>query len=127
MTRRLRLICIAAVLIGTLGALTFNGDLRRLFGERSIDNLPTGDLMGSYRSPDNLYTVKTYLCNGGATVDFAVRAAVSYNQIWYRWPRNIYWQYRCRDANVTWIDSKTVSINGKLLNVERDAYDYRLH
>ena len=39
--------------------------------------------------------------------------------------KNIYWQYRCTEANIVWLDEDTVQINGIELNVKRDTYDYR--
>ena len=35
--------------------------------------LPDGDFIKAYDSPDQKYTINIYLCNGGATVDFAIR------------------------------------------------------
>jgi Family of unknown function (DUF5412) len=87
------------LIMGVGGFVIACGTVHSLF-RNSIDNLPAGDCIGSYDSPDKFYTVKAYLCNGGATVDFAVRSEVTYNKVWYRLPRNIYWQYHCRDATV---------------------------
>ena len=39
--------------------------------------------------------------------------------------KNIYWQYPCQTATVEWLDHKTVKINDKALDVEKDTYDYR--
>lgn len=39
--------------------------------------------------------------------------------------RTIYWNYHCEDFNATWIDNKTVKINGKKLNIFKDKYDWR--
>ncbi len=40
--------------------------------------------------------------------------------------RNIYWNYRESEADIEWTDDVTVSINGIVLNVEIDKYDYRV-
>ena len=39
--------------------------------------------------------------------------------------KNIYWQYPGHTATVEWLDHKTVKINDKALDVEKDTYDYR--
>lgn len=74
-------------------------------------------------SPDGKYTITSYLNNGGATTNWAVLCSVKDNDTGKT--RNIYWQYRCDDANITWIDDTTVNINGVKLNVEKDTYDFR--
>ncbi|NGP62538.1 DUF5412 domain-containing protein [Paenibacillus thiaminolyticus] len=37
----------------------------------------------------------------------------------------MYWQYREEKAKVEWIDESNLIINGKMLNVGQDIYDYR--
>ncbi len=104
--------------------------LRPFFPILSIDNLPTGELLGRYESPDKRHRLSVYRCDGDATVDYAVRAAVLDKRKPYTLfspEKNIYWQYRCNNANVQWLDQTTVRINDKILNVERDVYDWRLH
>lgn len=77
----------------------------------------------SVASPDNRYTVTAYLNNGGATTAYAVLGKVKDNKTGLK--RNIYWQYRCSEAEIEWIDEATVSINGIKLDVKKDTYDYR--
>ena len=90
-----------------------------------MDNLPEGEAIGSYDSPDKRYTVATYRCSGFLTDD-AVRAAVKDNKIPFFGQKNIYWEYHCFDAKVVWKSQSTVQINDKILNVTRgDAYDWR--
>lgn len=74
-------------------------------------------------SPEGTYTASAYLNNGGATTSFAVLVTVKNNKT--GWEKNIYWQNKCENAIMTWIDDKTISINGRTLNVERDVYDFR--
>jgi hypothetical protein len=90
-----------------------------------LDFLPTGDPLGSYDSPDKRYRINTYLCNGGATVDYAVRGAVTDNKKVVFPTKTIYWEYHCNSATVKWLDPNTVRINDQMLNVERDVYDWR--
>lgn len=77
----------------------------------------------SVSSPDNRYTVTAYLNNGGATTAYAVLGTVKDNKTGIN--HNIYWQYRCDDAEIEWLDETTVVINGVELNVKEDIYDYR--
>nr|WP_281365867.1 DUF5412 family protein [Paenibacillus frigoriresistens] len=43
----------------------------------SFTDLPKGDFVQSFPSPNNKYTVKIYLVNGGATVDYAIRGEIT--------------------------------------------------
>lgn len=88
-----------------------------------IDNLPVGQLIEEFPSPDGTYQINAYLVSGNATVDFSVRCEVVETASGAM--RNIYWQYRCSSANVLWIDDHTVDINGIVLNVITDSYDWR--
>ncbi|MGE5395900.1 MAG: DUF5412 family protein [Chitinophagales bacterium] len=90
----------------------------------SLDNLPKGDLLESYPSPDGQYTLNIYRTNGGATTDFAIRGEVIFNKL-DRKPKNIYWEYHRDSADVHWVDNYTANINGHKLNVLKDEYDFR--
>lgn len=86
-------------------------------------NLPAGDIITSSDSPDGSYRVSAYLCNGGATVDYAVRGEVTSLSTGEH--RNIYWEYHCETADIMWIDDNTVKINGRQLDVRTESYDFR--
>ncbi len=73
-------------------------------------------------SPDGNYTVTAYLINGGATTSYTVLCTAKRK---YGFARIIYRQYRCDEAEVEWLDSTTVVINGTKLNIEKDTYDYK--
>lgn len=103
---------IFAVLIYAVNWAFF--DIQRLKGQELLDEVS---------SSDGKYTVSVFLNNGGATTDYAVLCSVRNNET--EKERNIYWQYHCTNAKVKWLDEKTVDINGKGLNVEKDSYDYR--
>lgn len=85
--------------------------------------LPEGKLILSSLSPNSMYQVNAYLCDGGATVDQSIRAEVVIVSTGKT--RNIYWQYHAYDAEINWISDELVSINGITLNVLEDMYDYR--
>lgn len=90
----------------------------------SMDNLPKGELKKTVKSPNRKYEVRLYLCDGGATTDYAVRGEII-DEKKKQEPRTIYWNYHCEDFNATWIDNETVKINGKKLNIFKDKYDWR--
>lgn len=85
--------------------------------------LPEGELIASSTSPNGMYQVNAYLCNGGATVDQAIRAEVVTVSTGSK--RNIYWKYHDYDAEIVWISDEIVSVNSITLNVLSDTYDYR--
>ncbi|GAA0121240.1 MAG: hypothetical protein KID00_06945 [Clostridium argentinense] len=45
----------------------------------SLNNLPEGVFLNEFKSPKGTYTVRAYICNGGATVDYAIRAELIEN------------------------------------------------
>lgn len=89
-----------------------------------IDRIEPGELLTEEVSPEGKYTVKTYLNNGGATVNYAVLGVLHFNDNKKK-PKNIYWQYEIEDSTVQWQDSDTVSINGIIMDVPNGKYDYR--
>lgn len=89
----------------------------------TMNNLPEGKLLRTVDSPNGTYTVNAYLCSGNATTDFSIRGEVVINTTGEM--RNIYWQYRCNDVEISWIDDSTVEINSVKLNVLTDSYDWR--
>lgn len=88
-----------------------------------LSRLPTGTLIKSSVSPNGTYVVNAYLCDGGATVDQAIRAEAVHVETGKS--RNIYWQYHAYDAQIEWLDDNVVTVNGITLNVMHDMYDYR--
>lgn len=88
----------------------------------SINNLPEGELKNTVKSPNGKYSVKLYLCDGGATTDYAVRGEIVYSN---NDKKTIYWNYHCEELEASWIDNENVIINGKELNIFEDEYDWR--
>ena len=91
-----------------------------------MTRLSRGSLINELSSPDGSYTVKAYLVKGGATVADAVRGELVFNEM-IRKPKNIYWNYREENAHLSWIDEDTRAINGILLDVPHEVYDFRRH
>lgn len=91
----------------------------------NMGNLPKGEFLQSYDSPNSEFTINIYLCNGGATTDFSIRGEVVDNR--NSNIKNIYWSYHEAKAEVRWIDEETVVINGHTLNVLKDVYDFRMN
>ncbi|GAA0675143.1 DUF5412 family protein [Clostridium cadaveris] len=87
-----------------------------------ILNLPDGELIEESTSPNGKYTIKTYLCDGNATVDFSVRAELLTNS---KNPKNIYWEYKTNKSKIKWLNNTTVIINGHKLKLPNDIYDWR--
>ncbi len=88
-----------------------------------IQRIEGQDKIVEVLSPSNEYTVTAYLNSGGATTGWSVLGSVTYNETGKT--KNIYWKYECEEADIYWVDEKTVSINGEKLNVSTDIYDYR--
>ena len=89
-------------------------DIQRIKGQQYITEST---------SPDGTYTVSAYLNNGGATTSYSVLGVLK-NNINNK-TKNIYWQYRCDNAEIEWINNDTIKINGIQLQVEHEVYDYR--
>lgn len=89
-----------------------------------MNRLPKGDLISAVSSPKGTYTVKVYVSNGGATTDYAVLGELIFNKE-NRKPKNIYWNYHEETAKVKWKNENTVEINGQVLNVPNETFDFR--
>jgi predicted SprT family Zn-dependent metalloprotease len=63
------------------------------------------------------------LNNGGATTGYAVLCTIKNNKNGKT--KNIYWQYRTTKAYMEWINDDNIKINGIILNVKKETYDYR--
>lgn len=74
-------------------------------------------------SPNGEYTVIAYLNNGGATTGYAILGTLQNNNSGKT--KNIYWQYKCEKAEISWINDETIKINGIQLNVKNETYDFR--
>ncbi|WP_032121137.1 DUF5412 family protein [Clostridium amazonitimonense] len=90
----------------------------------NMSNLPKGEYLSNSTSPNGAYTIRTYLCNGGATVDYAVRGELIINNK-NKKARNIYWEYKINVSEITWDSDDTVKINGHKINLPRGKYDWR--
>ena len=109
------LLCALAVFaLCAYGVYNLFFDIQRIKGQEKIQELT---------SPDGQYTLLAYLNNDGATTNYAVLCSVKNNQTGKT--KNIYWNYPCWNAEVTWLDGHTVTINGIVLNVGSDTFDYR--
>lgn len=112
----LRIVIIIAIIIGGV-AYAFNWaflNIQRIDGQEYLTELS---------SPDGTYTVTAYLNNGGATTGYAVLGTLENNENGK--VKNIYWQYRCEKAEMEWLNDETIKINGIVLKVKNEIYDYR--
>ena len=87
----------------------------------NMGSLPEGELMATSISPDGEYTVNLYLCGGNATTADSVRGEV----VSEGKKRNIYWQYKEFNFDIRWESDTEVNINGVILDVRTDTYDWR--
>ena len=78
------------------------------------------DLIESVKSPNGKYTLKTYLKNCGATVDFHIIAMLCDKE---NKCKKIYDCYHEYNSFIYWIDDENVFINQKKLNVFKDKYN----
>jgi hypothetical protein len=112
----LTIVITIAIVIGG-AAYAFNWaflDIQRLDGQ---------EYLTESSSPDGTYTVTAYLNNGGATTSYAVLGTLANNANGK--VKNIYWEYRCEKAEMEWLNDETIRINGIVLNVKKDIYDFR--
>lgn len=116
MKKRMKIILPALLVLALIiyGAYWAFYDIQRLDGQ---------DLLNEVPSPNGAYTLSVYRNNGGATTGYAVLCSVTDNETGR--DRNIYWKYRCEEADVRWTDEDTAVINGIELDVWKDSYDYR--
>ena len=84
--------------------------------------LPKGEPVASYASPYSDARLEVYRVDGGATTDTAIRGCVVYDN---GKGKNIYWNYHESEADVQWLDAETVQINGTVLNIHHDVFDFR--
>ena len=89
-------------------------DIQRIDGQEYLDEII---------SPKGTYTVTAYLKNGGATTDYAVLCTTKNNKNGKT--KNIYWQNRIAKADMEWLSDENIKINGIILNVKKETYDYR--
>jgi hypothetical protein len=109
------------VTISIFIAIGLLGIINTLF--YSMTRLPKGDYLSESTSSNGTYTIKSYLCNGGATVDYAVRGELITNTKNNK-VKNIYWDYKINKSDITWEDDDTVIINGHKINLPNDIYDW---
>ncbi|WP_156423955.1 DUF5412 domain-containing protein [Planococcus kocurii] len=89
-----------------------------------MQRLPEGEFLTESVSPNGAYTIRAYVTNGGATVAYAIRGELVFNEE-NKKDENIYWNYREDSATIQWVDEDTVDINGHLLRVPKEKYDFR--
>jgi len=112
------IITVVAVIIGC--TIFYNKISKSIINK---SDLPKGELIRESSSKNGIYTIKIYRCNGGATVDFAVRGELIINDT--NETKDIYWDYHVKNASVFWEDNDTVTINGKIINLPNGKYDWR--
>ena len=88
----------------------------------SMDTLPQGEFLKESTSPNGEYTVRVYV-NSPALSSDAIRCEAVNNK--KGTVRNIFWAYKISDVVIDWLNDEMVVIDGKVLNIRTDHYDYR--
>ncbi len=88
-----------------------------------LQRVPTEVVLLETKSPDVRYTVTVYRNNGGATVPFTLSGEVTDSEKPEK-RKIIYWA-KGEFAEVDWLGRDTVRINGVVLHVPSETYDYR--
>ena len=117
--KKIILVVVTILIIIAIGIYTL---VNTLF--YSMTRLPAGDYLNESTSANGIYTIKTYLCNGGATVSYAVRGELIINTKNNK-VKNIYWDYKIDKSDITWEDDDIVIINGHKINLPNGKYDWR--
>ena len=123
-TKRRKILVVCCSIIIFIFIVIIAKFLYGLFSFFGSEGLPKGELITEAISPDRSYSIKAYLVNGGATVDYAIRGELFDNKRRTR-IKNIYWNYHESSAYIDWIDNETVIINNRRLNIKTDEYDWR--
>lgn len=89
----------------------------------NINTVANGDYLESLKSPNNEFTLNAYFIDGGSLSGDAIRVELINNQNSNK--KNIYWDYPKSNVSMKWIYENTVEINGKVLNIYKDTYDWR--
>lgn len=110
------------LIVGFITAGIFGYGVYWLFYD--MGRLPQGEFLTEETSPEGTYTVRAFVANGGATVSYAVRGELIFNKKENK-VKTIYWDYREESADITWKDDDTVVINGHMLDVPGDRFDFR--
>ncbi|ELC8442631.1 hypothetical protein QYB59_001658 [Clostridium perfringens] len=84
---------------------------------------PSEELLGETVSSNGKYKVQAYLVNGGATTDWSVRCYLKEGNS--KKEKLIYNDYHIEEADMTWIDGDTISINGHDIDLPNGKYDFR--
>lgn len=87
-----------------------------------LDELPEGEFLSEYPSPNGDYTARAFLIdNGGATVRTAIHVEIDFgNKV-----KTIYWSYDESTINLKWLNNNIVEINDHQLNIFKDIYNWK--
>ena len=91
-----------------------------LFLELIHGDICSKETLEKVSSPNNEYTITTYLKNCGATTPFIVTATLCAKKTKCK---EIYTCEEEKSSYVYWIDNENVFINNKILNIKEDKYN----
>jgi len=90
------------------------------FAAALFSSLYSEELIGKYPSADEKHCIYVYIGDGGAISSWAVICDVKGSHILGK--RRIYAKDDIDTAAVTWLDDRTVEINGITLDIYEDKY-----
>ncbi|MFF5994911.1 DUF5412 family protein [Lysinibacillus sp. KU-BSD001] len=81
------------------------------------------ELIETSTSPNGIYTVTLYRSNGHATTPIMLLGELQFNDA-IRRSKKIYWA-KGESVKIEWLEENIVKINGTVLNVPKERYDFR--
>ncbi len=85
----------------------------------NIEDVPKGVLVAEYDSPTGEQKISCYKVE--TAIGNAVRCSLTDDE----GERNIYWNTETENAEIRWMNEKTVIINGMLIEIDSVVYDSR--
>lgn len=94
--------------------------------KHDMEDLPEGNFVASYMSPDTKNTLKIYEVNI-KDVGTGLRGELNYlNESGQIETRNIYWETKIdRNVPIGWINKSTLAINEHIIDINGEPFDSR--
>lgn len=88
----------------------------------NINNIPKGQFLEEFKSPNKEYSVRAYLITNSLSAD-SLRVELVDNNT--KKVKNVYYNYPADNVEIEWINNEIIRINEIELNVLKDSYDWR--
>lgn len=90
----------------------------------NLDGIPRTELIAEVSSPDGKYSILAYISDINATTSESVVCELKYND-GIKKNKTVYFQNNESNARIVWRSNTEVFINGHVLTMPDDVYDYR--